>query len=283
MIGKELMDYTTRITPKGIVNKRRSRAELVQHLQSEWSKIRYIVGSELRAKIYDKTLGIFFLVLEPLLMASVYYFLTMVLLGSRIGNFGFFNIYVAVVFWRWFSRTIDNSPALFSSFNSVLKQTNYPVYSLVISYIGTEFVNLCIGFCVLVIFLSIFGYLPNLSYIYLIVVGLSQLSMMIFLTLIFSVLGAFFKDLQGVLYAVVGIWFYLSPGIYPAENIPPDMLWVYNLNPFAHLLPAYRSILLNGEAPELTVILAMLALFSFLSIFAFQLLNKVRYYFFSYL
>lgn len=278
-----MSNYKIYITNKGVSHGKQSFQEIVQQLKSEWSKIVYIVGSELRIKIFAKTLGLIFLILEPILMALVYYVLTMVILGSRIGIDGFFQIYVAVVFWRWHSRTVDNSPALFSTYGSVLKQTNFSVYSLVTSYVGMETVNLFFGASVLIIFLSFFGYYPNLSYVAIPFVMIAQLSLMIFITVLASVVGAFFKDLHGILYAFVGVWFYMSPGIYPVENVPEKYLWIYNLNPFAHLIPAYRTIFLKSELPDFLPIVIIFIVFSVGAVFAFKILAKARYYFFSYL
>src|SRR5436190_8599045 len=133
-----MSNYEITITQNGIQKARLDFRETVRYWRSELSKIRYIIGSELRIKMFAKTLGLFFLMLEPILMAFIYYYLTWVLLGSTVGKEQFSVIYVSVVFWRWFSRTVDNSPGLFNTYGSVLKQTNFPVHSIVISYIGLE-------------------------------------------------------------------------------------------------------------------------------------------------
>jgi len=274
---------TTYIDQQGVVKTGGSLGSAFKNFQSEFAIVKYIIGTELRIKVFDKTLGYIFLFLEPLLMASVYYVLTMVVLGSKMGNFGFMDLYVAVVFWRWFSRTVDNAPALFNTYGTVLKQTNFSVYSITIAYLGMEFINLLLSMVVLVIFLGLFGFYPNPNYLLIPLIMLSQLSLMVFLTILASVGGAFLKDLQGILYAFVAIWFYMSPGIYPVGNIPEKYLWVYNLNPFAHILPAYRSILLRGETPDFDVLGIMFLLFSVLAFIALKLLAKARYHFFSYL
>src|SRR5438067_123691 len=118
-----MSNYEITITRDGVHQAGRSLSETVQYWRSEFSKIRYIIAAELRIKIFDKTLGLFFLLLEPMLMAIIYYFLTWVILGSSVGKYQFSTIYVSVVFWRWFSRTVDNSPGLFNTYGSVLKQT----------------------------------------------------------------------------------------------------------------------------------------------------------------
>lgn len=278
-----MSSYEVTITPSGIREGRRGLKESIQYWNSELSKIRYIVSSELRIKIFDKTLGLFFLLLEPILMAFIYYFLTWVLLGSTVGKEQFCTIYVAVVFWRWFSRTVDNSPGLFNTFGGVLKQTNFPVYSIVISFIALELVFLLLGILVLTVFLFFLGYPPSLAMVYVPFVMGAQLSIIMFLSLIFSIIGTFFKDLQGILYAVIAIWFYLSPGIYPTSQIPAEYMWIYMMNPFAHILPAYRTIFLDGARPDFLYLTLITLLFGVLTVVAFRLLDKARYYFFIYL
>lgn len=275
--------YKMLVTPNGVKFPARSWQEIWSNIRTEAGKIRSIIGSEVRAKVFDKTLGMVFLVLEPLLMATVYWMLTMVILGSRLGNIGFLNIYIAVVFWRWFSRTVDNSPSVFTTYAAILKQTNFPVFSIIASFIGSETVNILVGIGVLFVMLLLMGEYPSWVFIFLPFVMLVQLSVIVFFATLFSTLGAFFKDLQGLLYAAVGIWFYLSPGIYPVSNIPKELLWIYYLNPFAHIIPAYRSILLKGEIPDLLPLVVILILFSTLAVGALELLRRARYYFFPYL
>jgi len=278
-----MAEYRMLVTPRGVVFPPRTWGENMATAYGEIDKIRYIIASEVRAKVFDKTLGLVFLVLEPLLMATVYWLLTMVILGSRIGNIGFLNIYVAVVFWRWFSRTVDNSPGVFSAYAAILKQTNFPVFSIMASFIGSEMVNIVVGFGVLFVMLMLMGEYPGPAWIFLPLVMLTQLSLIVFFSTVFATLGAFFKDLQGLLYAAIGIWFYLSPGIYPVENVPPDLLWIYNLNPFAHIIPAYRTVLLDQQVPPVLPLLFILVLFSVLSVGALRILRRARYYFFSFL
>lgn len=281
--GRVAADYSMVITTRGVRTTHRSFEDWIRHLKSEWSKVRYIVSSEVRIKVYDKTMGLFFLLLEPILMAAVYYILSMVMLGARSTAADFTAIYVAVVFWRWFSRTIDASPGLFNTYSNVLKQTNFPVYSILFSHIGLELVTLGLAFLVLFCFLLGFDFYPNVNYAYIPVVMATQMSVMVFLSLVFSVAGAFLKDLQGVLYAFTSLWFYLSPGIYPVSRIPERWLWLYNLNPFAHILPAYQAIFLrNGEVNVVPLAVIFLT-FSLLSVLGFRLLATARYYFFNYL
>ena len=252
-------------------------------LIADLSRIGFIVASEAKAKVFDRVLGQIWLLLEPLIMAALYYFITTVVFSYVGERRQFLFILTAVIFWRWFSRTIDGAPLSIVAYGSVLKQTRFPVILVVLAFMATEAFFFAMSFVVLIAFLAVYGHYPNLRYAYLPIVLAAQCSVMLCLTIVFASIGTFVKDLGGILYAITGIWWYLSPGIYPVSKIPQDWLWVYMLNPFAHLLPAYRDILIDGARPALLPLLVILVLFSALSAVVIKVFNWVRYYFFSFL
>jgi lipopolysaccharide transport system permease protein len=257
--------------------------ELLRAAMAEVGRILFIVRSELRGRIFDKTLGLFFLALDPIIQAALYYVLTQVLFGTRMATLGFASIYLTVVFWRWFSKTIDGSPSIFVSYGTILRQSNFSVTSVLFSYLGVEIANFIIGLIVLAVFLFWLGVTPKLAWLALPLPFLTELVFIVMLATICATVGTFFRDLQGFLYAFTGFWFYLSPGIYPVQSVPERYLWIYNLNPFAHILPAYRQIVLEGTMPDPVPLLIILCASAVLAVGAFGVLARARYRFLPYL
>lgn len=277
------MDYTLEITPEGIKENKRSFLENIKRIDKQLSFVKYIIVSEIKAKIFDKTLGILLLTTEPIITASLYYILTAVIFtfSGEINQFAY--IFVAVVFWRWFGRTVDASPNAIASYGNVLKQTNFPISMVIVSFIGLECFYLIINFIVLVIFLAFLGYYPSISYIYLPVIVLTQFFLTFWIVLFFSMAGTFIKDLGSVLYALTSFWWYLSPGIYPVSRIPQKYLWIYNLNPFAHIFPSYQDVLIYGRSPKLIPLMIIMGFSIIMCFLGLRLLKKVKYHFFMYL
>lgn len=278
-----MSEYFLKITPKGVYESKKPLKEVIEFAINDFHRIKYIVGSEVKARIFDKALGQLWLLVEPIIMAGLYFFISTVIFTYTGQKNMFLFILTSVIFWRWFSKTIDSSPFVLVSYASVIKQTNFPIYIILLSYVCTEIFLWFMSFVVLMIFLTCYGILPSSAYIYLPIVLITQLSITMFLTLIFSVIGTFFKDLSGILYAFTSIWWYMSPGIYPVSRIPEKYLWLYNLNPFAHILPAYRDIIINGQVPDFYPLIIILVVSSFLTYFAFKLFNAAKYRFFMYL
>jgi len=83
-------------------------------------------------------------------------------------------------------------------------------------------------------------------------------------TLAFSFLVAagnvFFRDLNNVVGHVLRLWWFLSPGLYSIESLDkagflkdhPTLLTLFNLNPFAILFTAYRTVIYGTVGPPAT-------------------------------
>src|SRR5207249_204918 len=90
--------------------------------------------------------------------------------------------------------------------------------------------------------------------VYLVFIPLIAVVQFVF-TLAFSFVVAagnvFFRDLNNVVGHVLRLWWFLSPGLYSIESLDkagllkdhPTLLTLFNLNPFAILFTAYRTVI----------------------------------------
>ena len=209
-----------------------------------------MVKAELKARHFQKLLGPIWWLLEPTFMALIYFFLTTVMFRSSTGTHHLLFIFTAVIAWRWFSKTVDNSPSIVLSYAGLFKQTNFPAAIVLFVTATTEMVFFLSGLTVLIMFGMGFGVFPTVAYIYLPIVILTQLFFSFGIASILATLGVFVRDLAQIIYVFTSIWFYLSPGIYPVEMVPQRFLKYYYMNPFATIMPAYRSIMIDGKPPS---------------------------------
>ena len=92
----------------------------------------------------------------------------------------------------------------------------------------------------------------------------------------FARIGLFFRDLSQVLWFFVSIWFFISPGAYPKIAIPQEYAWLYDLNPWATIFPAWREVFVIGEEPNLAVLGIWFVIFIPLALWGLQKINKSR-------
>jgi lipopolysaccharide transport system permease protein len=154
------------------------------------------------------------------------------------------------IFWRWFSKSINSAPELLLAYQGILRQTNFPVLVIPFATAAVELVFFFFGFVVLLAALVIGG--VKLSWVALLLPWpfFVQLVLTVALSTMLASVGVFLRDLGQVVHLFTGIWFYLSPGIYPIEKIPEAYRQLYQINPFATLMPAYKAILLDGQMPN---------------------------------
>lgn len=225
---------------------------LAQDFDIKLFQVKTIAKAELKSKIFNKSLGVFWYFLESVISASLYYILSNVLLGANVPDDLFVTIFTAVIFWRWFNKTVDSSPTALSMFAPVFKQqAKFSIEVAMMSFMMVEFVLFLASLVVLVGVLNIYGYGVNTAYIYLPFLVLSQFTLTYLFSKISALIGLFFKDFGSILYGFTSIWWYLSPGIYDLSKVPQSYMWWYEINPFTYLLLGYKDILLKGEVPDM--------------------------------
>lgn len=230
------------------------------------------VRAELAARHFGKLLGPLWWLLEPVLMAGLYFFITTVMFSFSGGAHFLMLILTSVIAYRWFSKTVDSSPLLVTSYQGVLKQTNFPVTVLLLVNVATELMFFLFGLAVLLVAAWIAGFPPSPALVALPLIMLVEGLLILGLSSFLALAGAYLRDLAQVVWLGTSVLFYLSPGIYPIERVPEGLRPFYALNPFATLLPAYASVILDGRLPPLLPLLIWLVIgvaVSFVGVIAF--------------
>ncbi|WP_413613330.1 ABC transporter permease [Bdellovibrio sp. HCB-110] len=248
-------NYVVRIVPGKIHSAKKSSSEAVKQVFNELHTSYFLNKSELKSRIFGKSFGIFTLAIDPIFQAITYFFLTAYIFRGAIET-SFLSLYVTVVFWQLFSKPLLNAGSALGANSGIIKQTNFPLRIVFFSFFSLEFILWFISFGVLLGFLLLNGVLPNARWVLIPVLILIQFAMTAALSFPVAILGAYFKDITSVLAPLLGIWFYLSPGIYNREKVPEAFRWIYDLNPFSSLFEAYRYIFFEkGELFPISLVL----------------------------
>lgn len=243
--------------------------------------ILYQVKAEFKQRHFQKALGPIWWFGEPVLMAFVYLFLTQVLFRQTFEENQLIIIIMSVLIWRWFSKSLDNAPTLLASFQYELKKTNLPILPLIYSNMLVELMYF--GFALIIIFAGVLisGINLTVNIIYIPILIVTQMTMIVGFVTFLGKYGVLFKDLSQIAWVFVAIWFYMSPGIYPENLIPDNYRWLYDLNPFATIFPAWRDVLINGVQPDLFKIGLWLGVAIPFALIGLRMLTKSRAAFFK--
>lgn len=71
------------------------------------------------------------------------------------------------------------------------------------------------------------------------------------LSLFFAAANLLYRDIQYLLGLLLMLWMYITPVIYPADIVPVQYKIVFQLNPMAVIINAYRQTILGEGSPNL--------------------------------
>lgn len=80
------------------------------------------------------------------------------------------------------------------------------------------------------------------------------------LSLFFAAANLLYRDIQYLLSLILLLWMYLTPVVYPADLVPEKYKIIFQLNPMAVIINAYRQTILAGGAPNYSSLLIALVL-----------------------
>lgn len=241
--------------------------------------VRELTMREIKSRYKQSVLGYAWVILNPffqmLVMAFVF---SKILRFPTIGTPYAIFLYVGLLPWNLFSATLISSTNALVGNASLLTKIYFPREIFIISTTLAKIVDFFLASTVFVLFMFIYHQPVTWNVLWFIPIFLIQQLFTYGLSLILSSINLFYRDIQYVLSLVVMIWMYLTPVIYPTEIFPERYKWIFQLNPMAVIINAYRQVVLGGGMPNLTslgIALGLSALIVFIGRSIFRKLEGV--------
>ena len=241
---------------------------IIRRIQKIYSYRRSLWGMSLkqfRAKYAGSLLGLFWVIINPLLMVLVITFVFTAVFRTEVKDFALF-ILSGILPWMFFSAALSESTPSLLAQRSVLHQFSLPKEILPLSSILSFFMNFLISWCIVypVFFLRDPRILP--ASLLLPVIFLLTYFFTCGIGLLFSAINIIFRDLEHLLGILLMFWFWVTPVFYSIEMVPDQFRWVFNLNPVSPFILCYREIVFYGRMPDAAVFLVIISL-AFSSLF----------------
>jgi lipopolysaccharide transport system permease protein len=219
--------------------------------------LRHLVRAALSRESTGTVFGVVWWLLDPLLMGLVFiFFVDVILGGGGMENYALF-VLMGVVVWKHFQSGVQNGITSTLVRQQLMKQVAFPKAVIPLSAALAETFHFFIGLGVVIVVAIPFGIYPNPLYVLFPVLIAIQLTLMLGVSFALSALNIFFRDIQNLAAYALRLGFFISPALYAVPRIPDKYRDLYELNPFATLLPAFHSILLQGKvhnADEIAVV-----------------------------
>ena len=226
---------------------------LLAAVSSNLYLVKNLVRRDLNQKYKNAILGYVWTLLEPALLASVYYVLFIIIANHSEPNYPMY-VLLGVIGWGMFSRILNGTVNSLSSNSGMIKQTNIPMQIYSLSLATTQFVITCLSLLIVIPFMIHLEITPTAN---LWMLPLSILALMITswgFGLIFASANVVFPDLAHLFRFITKAGFFVSPVMWTYEMLVEragDTFYfdIAMLNPVVIPLTCMRHAI-DGTTPE---------------------------------
>ncbi len=217
-----------------------------------------LVVQKLKMRYRRSFLGALWAVLNPLAFMLAFNLLG-AFLKFDIPNYPLF-ILTGIVPWNWFQDGLLTSAVAITGHSAFVKQPGVPPAVLVLTDVIITMADFLVAMPLLFAFLIYNDIYPTWTSLLLPLIVVPQFLLILGLGLIVAALNVSFRDVRHLLDVGLRLLFFLTPVFYdPGEMISGKFQLLYQLNPMVHLCHAYRSVLIEGVAPDAATVLLLWA------------------------
>lgn len=234
------------------------------------------VRKDLRSRYRGSVLGFLWTFINPLMQLIVYAFVFKHIMRSVDPNYTMY-IFTGLLPWIYCSSSIQISTTSIVTNANLVKKIYFPRMILPISVSATGLINYLFGLVIVFPALLLTGvHLTPYAFLMPIIMAV-QFLFVTGMCMIMSALYVFFRDLEHIVSIIIMVWFYLTPVLYPISMFPEKYQKFLELNPMAHIVMAYRNVLMYETHPFnlgfIIVIFISVAVF-FIGAFIFSKLQR---------
>ena len=231
----------------------------------KWRELLWqMIGREVKARYKQSILGYFWVILNPLaqmLVMSFAFSIIMRIPTNSAGNIPYsIFLFVALLPWNLFANSLSSAAG--SLINGLITKIYFPRTIMVISTIMAKIVDFLFASIILIIYMVIYHIPININILWIFPIFFIQQIFTIGLSLFFAAANLLYRDIQYLLSMILLLWMYVTPVIFPADLVPERYRFIFQLNPMAVIINAYRQVILAGGPPKYSslIIAAVLSL-----------------------
>ncbi len=183
-----------------------------------------LVRRNLKVRYKNSFLGFFWSLLNPLMQVGVWWFVFGVLMRSTEENY-MPLLLTGFLPWLFFSQTVLDSTACVTQEMALVKKAYFPRSILPLSALVSNFVHLCFAFIVLIALFALWGVhthepaAARLSY-WMVIPSTLLIALFAYgLSAMLAAWSVFYSDVKFIVGNLLGLWFFLTPVLYPISLV----------------------------------------------------------------
>ena len=219
--------------------------------------LRVLIAKDFKIRYRNMSLGVFWSLVNPLVMMTVLTFVFTQLMPSGRDQFALF-VLVGLLPYNFFTLAWQAGTTSIIDNSSLVNKMPFQRALLPVSVVFANSIHYLIQFGLLLLATSIFVGV-NRYWLWLPIIVLAQIVFVCGIALTTSALDVFIRDIRYVVESACLVLFWMLPIFYGFEAIGPKWAWLYEINPLAAVILIMRAILLDGAAPMPTTVFKLLS------------------------
>lgn len=216
---------------------------------------------QLKIRYRGSILGFVWTFLNPLLLMGVYALVFRFYMRLAVPNYALLLL-AGLLPWTWFASSLGEGTDSIVGGSALVTKSLFPTEILPTVVVLSNMVNFLFSVPLLVIAAWLYGVdLSPLAWACVIPVAALQFLFTLGLVLALAALNVHYRDVQHIVANLLLLWFFLTPIVYPASQVPERLQFLLWLNPMALFVEAYHAAFVFAAPPSAET-LALLAAYT---------------------
>ncbi len=225
-------------------------ARVVERPRLLWSRrraVRLLVVRDLKVRYASSALGYLWSVLEPLMLAGIYWFIFTQIFSRTVGAEPYIVFLLAGLLpWTWFNGAVVDSARALHAEARLVRSTNVPREVWVTRVVLSKGVEFVLSLPVLLFFAVLCSAPVGWGLLLVVPAVLLQAMLLFGLGLLLAPMVVLVRDIERIVRIALRLGFYASPVIFAVSDVPEPWSNLFALNPLAGIFELNRA----GFFPE---------------------------------
>jgi ABC-type polysaccharide/polyol phosphate export permease len=218
-----------------------------------------LIAKDFKIRYRNMSLGVFWSLLNPLVMMAVLTLVFTKFLPSSVPDFPVF-VLIGIVTFNFFSTGWMIGAASMTDNAGLIKRVPVPREIMPVATVLSVFVHVILQIMLLISLILLYGKGVNVYWIWMPVLWSLLIVFVCGLAFLFSAINVYIRDTRYLVESATTVLFWVAPIFYPLTYIPEQYQGLYLSNPVSAVIVGSRNILLDGTAPPLMLIARLAAI-----------------------
>ena len=204
--------------------------------------VHLLVTRDLKVRYASSALGYLWSVLEPLLLAGIYWFIFTQVFTRTVGAEPYLVFLLAGLLpWTWFNGAVTDAARALHTEAKLVRSTNVPREVWVVRVVLSKGVEFLLSLPVLFLFALVYRAPVDWHLVLLVPAVLLMAVLALGVGLLLAPLVVLVRDLERVVRIALRLGFYASPVIFAVDDVPAPFDTVFAVNPLAGVFELCRA------------------------------------------